>query len=653
MTSTKILFAILLTCSGLAVMGQDTAFQRILKLKDDTAKARDLIDHGRELLDRNNEAAAVVFDRSRILSDKLGYVKGLGQSLMGIGYVYAQKGSYPEAIDAYQKAAIALRKANLINRATECMNVIATIHDFLGRRDSAIRIYMESARLLENSPYLSSLGSTYSYIGVLHNNANDHKKAIFYLTRAVEILRRAKDTVYLVEALTELGDTYANTRNVKMGLPLAYEALELAKYVNRDNSDGSVPATAYYTLAALHLVQGKLDSATYEASQCVKYSLESGDMNTYITGAIVLSDCHEKAGNQAARVEVLQKAIEQAKRAGNVVLLQDLFERLADASFKIGDFKEAYGYHKEYEVYKDSLFNQKNQATISELEVKYQTSKKEEALSRNQLELERSRQMIYSSLGGLVIALLFIGLLYYVYQNKKKSHRTEIQAFKQEKEIHMLQALMQGEEKERTRIAKDLHDGVAGMLAAVKMHFSTIEDVDKAFVLTEGYQQGMNLLNQATQEIRKTSHNLMPEVLMQHGLDEALNRYCNNLNNSRTLQIQYDSWGSIDRFNDGFELSVYRIVQELLNNIVKHSKASQAIVQLSQQDDILSISIEDNGVGFVAEQAVSDGMGLKSLKSRIKAMNGKIEMHTADQSGVSAYLEFEVAELKKRVKIQA
>jgi len=140
----------------------------------------------------------------------------------------------------------------------------------------------------------------------------------------------------------------------------------------------------------------------------------------------------------------------------------------------------------------------------------------------------------------------------------------------------------------------------------------------------------------------------MPEVLLQHGLDEALRRYCNNVNNSRLLQIQYDSWGEIGRFADSFELSVYRIVQELLNNILKHSKATQALVQLSRQEDLLTISIEDNGVGFSGEGG-NEGMGLRSLQSRIKAMNGKMELEASEQSGVCAYLEFDIAELKKEL----
>ncbi|HTM93463.1 MAG TPA: ATP-binding protein [Flavisolibacter sp.] len=249
---------------------------------------------------------------------------------------------------------------------------------------------------------------------------------------------------------------------------------------------------------------------------------------------------------------------------------------------------------------------------------------------------------MYYTLAALVVAFLIVALLFIRSKHKKRMHEQGLKSIHQQKELQLLQALMQGEEKERSRIAKDLHDGVAGMLAAVKMHFSSMPGVDN-LMQSEGYQQGMQLLNVAAQEIRKASHNLVPEVLLQHGLDEAIRRYCINVNNSKVLQIQYDSWGEISRFTGSFELSAYRIVQELVNNIIKHSKATQAIVQLSQQDDLLSISIEDNGVGF----SNNDGMGLRSLQSRIKAMNGKMEVESSQQSGVSAYLEFEITDLKK------
>jgi signal transduction histidine kinase len=294
------------------------------------------------------------------------------------------------------------------------------------------------------------------------------------------------------------------------------------------------------------------------------------------------------------------------------------------------------------------------QKHIATLEVQYKSAQKEKTIAQKSLEvaqkevqLQKSRQLTLYSTGSTLVALLVALLVYLHFRNKRRLHQRQLQSLQQEKEIHLLQAVMQGEEKERSRIAKDLHDGVAGMLAAVKMHFNSVALHIGGVLQTEGYQQGLKLLDEASQEVRKTSHNLMPEVLLQHGLDEAIRRYCNNVTNSRKLLVQYDSIGEVGRFVDSFELSVYRIVQELLNNIVKHSRASEAIVQITSQQQFLSITIEDNGIGLSNDHQQKDGIGLKSLQTRVKAMNGKIEFDSAAGQGLNAYLEFETAGLEK------
>ncbi|HEY1022807.1 MAG TPA: ATP-binding protein, partial [Flavisolibacter sp.] len=272
-------------------------------------------------------------------------------------------------------------------------------------------------------------------------------------------------------------------------------------------------------------------------------------------------------------------------------------------------------------------------------------------IAEKEVQLQKSRQMTFFSIGSAVTACFLTMLIYLHFRGRRKLHQQQLQTLQQEKELHLLQAVMQGEEKERSRIAKDLHDGVAGMLAAVKMHFNSMALHVGGVLQSEGYRQGIVLLDEASQEVRKTSHNLMPEVLLQHGLDEAIHRYCNNITNSNKLRVQYDAIGEMGRFVDSFELSVYRIVQELLNNIVKHAKASEAIVQLSCQNHLLAITIEDNGIGIAKDAAQKDGIGLKSLKSRVKAMNGRLEFDSVSGQGLNAYLEFETAGLEKVVAV--
>lgn len=655
MRRNRLLICLFCICVCLSGYGQDTTLQRILSTPNDTLKVKTLINHGRTLLDIDNAAAVPVFEKIISISKELKFEKGIGQGRMGIAYINAQKGAYRQAIENYKEAASHLTKAKLLNRATECMNVVATIYDFLGKRDSAIAIYMQSADMLENTEHTSALGSTYCYIGVLYHNANDYEKAVSYKTKAVDLLRQAKDTAYLVEALTELGDSYAKLKQVAKGMPLAYEALQLANYLNQDNSSRSILSTAYYTLAVLHLEDRRLDSATYNAKLCVEHAEASGDINTYATGVLVLSDCYLQAGEKEKRYSILKKALETCKQIGNVVLLHDAYLRLSDAAFQLGKHRDAYQFHKEFVIYKDSLFNQKSETLLNELEVKYQTAQKEKTIVQKNLEvaqkevqLQKSQQMTLYSIGSTLVALLVASLVFFHFRNKRKLDQRQLQSMQQEKEIQLLQAVMQGEEKERSRIAKDLHDGVAGMLAAVKMHFTSIALHLNQILQTEGYQQGIRLLDEASQEVRKTSHNLMPEILLQHGLDEAIRRFCNNVTNSSKLTVQYDAIGEAGRFVDSFELSVYRIVQELLNNIIKHSKASEAVVQITFQADLLSITIEDNGIGLIKGAEQKDGIGLRSLQKRVKAMNGKIEFESASGQGLNAYLEFETVGLEKK-----
>jgi len=224
----------------------------------------------------------------------------------------------------------------------------------------------------------------------------------------------------------------------------------------------------------------------------------------------------------------------------------------------------------------------------------------------------------------------------------------QVKTEQQLKDMQLWEALVNGEEKERSRIAKDLHDGVAGMLAAAKMHLASLHSSEREIAETAAFKQAIQLLEEAAVEVRKTSHNLMPELLLQHGLDEALRRYCCNISNNSTLVVRYDSWGDLKRYKSSFELSVYRIVQELLNNTVKHAQASEAIVQFQCNERVMYVSVEDNGIGFSKEDVQKEGMGLSNLCATVKAMNGSITLNAVPGEGVNVYLEFETAGMERK-----
>jgi PAS domain S-box-containing protein len=217
-----------------------------------------------------------------------------------------------------------------------------------------------------------------------------------------------------------------------------------------------------------------------------------------------------------------------------------------------------------------------------------------------------------------------------------------ILAEKNAREMQLLEALQEGEEKERNRIARDLHDGVSGMIAAAKMHVTTLAEKVPAVKVNPEYQLSIGLLDDTAVQVRRTSHNLMPEILLENGLDQALERYCNSIGNTQ-LKLDYILMGDVQRYSAKFELSLYRIVQELVSNIIRHANATEALVQVSYQAGQLSLTVEDNGIGFQGPTR-TNGMGLRSIERRVAAMNGAIEIQSAPGRGTSLYLSFQTVD---------
>jgi signal transduction histidine kinase len=650
----------LLLCSLFALC-QDTTLQRLLAAKESKDKIDQLHAYAQTLLDKDNDKARGIYKITTELSEQLKYDLGTATAFRKVGYINGQVGDYKASIDCFRTAILFYSKGGgHLKDLLVCYNNIGANFRQFGKVDSAMHYYMLAVKRVEAWPMekeepavkkdmLATLSLVQENISTLYGNLYDVPNAIAYGNKAMSVARSINDTLRLVLATVSTSHAFYVNKDFSKALALSRQAAALA-----DTFGAPVAiAKAYHLLSVNYTALGKPDSGIYAAKKALDFARET-DRQLYIMALLDLSDAYHDKKEYSKEEALLQAALKEFNEVDNITFGRNVYEKLSQSKYALGKYKEAYDLNVISETYKDSMFSKQNREAVAALEVQYQTAEKEKELVSRQLQLtnknlqlQKSNQYIMYSLGASLLTLLALVFIYLFYKNKRKLHQRQLIAIQQEKEIQLLQALMQGEEKERSRIAKDLHDGVAGMLAAVKMHFSSLSLQSPELLQANEYRQGVKLLDEASVEVRKTSHNLMPEVLLQHGLDKALQRYCSSISNAHSLRVQYDSWGEIGRFKDGFELSVYRIVQELLNNIIKHSKAKQAIVQVSQQNDILSITVEDNGVGFGDNNLHLDGMGLKSLKARAAAINGKLELETAPGSGVSAYMEFETIGLEK------
>lgn len=242
----------------------------------------------------------------------------------------------------------------------------------------------------------------------------------------------------------------------------------------------------------------------------------------------------------------------------------------------------------------------------------------------------------------LVLAVLFLWIFN---KNQKKlsvqkeiNHKQELMAYEDRHKLSVSKALLQGEEVERKRIARDLHDGLGSMLSGLKIHLNLAQKEKN-----EGINNINNLLDSSIKELRNISQNLMPESLLELNLEEALRDLC-IANSNAITNIEFQYLVKKSNLPKSYEIMLYRIIQELLNNTLKYAKASEVLVSCSKNKDVFFVTFEDNGVGFdLSEIKNKSGMGLKNIKNRVEFLNGKLEIDSKMGQGTSVYIELKIS----------
>jgi signal transduction histidine kinase len=279
----------------------------------------------------------------------------------------------------------------------------------------------------------------------------------------------------------------------------------------------------------------------------------------------------------------------------------------------------------------------------------FQTEEKEKTIaflqSKNevqQTELKQKNVLNYLLAGSALAVIIILLLSYRNYKQKQKLQQQRINELETEKKLMATEAVLKGEEQERTRLAKDLHDGLGGMLSGIKYSLNTLKG---NLIMTpdnaQAFERSIDMLDSSIQEMRRVAHNMMPEALVKFGLDTALKDFCNEISKSGALQVAYQSIGmENENLPQTTAITIYRIVQELINNSIKHSAAANSIVQITKAANNISLTVEDDGKGFDA--AILDrskGIGWSNIKHRIDFLNGKLDIHSGPGNGTSVLVE--------------
>ncbi|MBX9784132.1 MAG: sensor histidine kinase [Chitinophagaceae bacterium] len=619
-------------------LNADSVRNSFRKQPDDTAKVNRMNDFAAGVMSIEPVLAREALTDARIAAEKIKYNYGLSVSYgleSRLLFYQVKFDSGKLLLDkAYALIEKNTDKNSVIQKAT-LIHTYANIYHQKQQYDSALTKYLEAIALFTQVKEENKIFFSYYNISGIYNLLEDTARAMFYAKETLRMAAGSSDSNYIMRSYMAMAEAYAGEKQYDSVYATSRKGLRVARKINSVFGVGK-----FYSLLGTYYVEKTKQYDT--AVSYYKKALELySSIDIYYDIALIkqlLGNVYLKKGDYANAVTYLKESDELAERLKldqvRLLTLSDLVK----AEEARGNIAAGFAYLKAYTMVKDSVAIRNNRKLASELETKYQTQKKEALLAVQQSTI-RQKSLVNYILTGSAVSLFIISLLSYRnYKHKQQLQQQQIAELEKEKQLLAAEAVLKGQEQERIRLAKDLHDGLGGMLSGIKYSFSNMKG---NMILTPdnslAFERSMDMLDSSIKELRLVAHNLMPESLLKFGLDTALKDFCNHITASGVLKVNYHAFGLEQlKLGDDTEVILYRIVQELINNIIKHAGAREAIVQLQLISNQLQITVEDDGNGFdTAIFNSSDGIGWSNIKSRVEYLKGTISILSEKEKGTS------------------
>jgi two-component system, NarL family, sensor kinase len=631
--------------------GRDSLLKILPGMKEDSPKVWILLKLGVLYLNNQPDSAAYYARAVERLSGKINLPAGLANGLSMQAAILAGQNRKDEAI-AMDLHAVEFAKKSPLKVLANVYNNVAIIYNSKGDRSEGLDFYLKAVAIFEQLQDSSSMAFIYGNIAGVYNALGEYRRGYFFSLKGVSLCRLLGQEHGLGSGLINLSNSLINLKRYDTALIVLDQTKTLTKNANDVDEEISVLANIDYAYVGLQRF-GPIKANADELMSLAR-SVGSKDGICYALFGLTYYYIHEKRYDKAGRY--IHDAIDTAKKNNLVTSLRAAYKQAGEVEIARGDFS-GYNY---YDDLKDSIDNvllsDKILKNTQELDAKYSLNKKQAEIDdlngqkKTQQLILRQRIIVNWALGVLVLVISLTGFLYRRnYRQKKRLleadatlQRQLISELEKEKQLLAAQAVLQGQVEERSRLAKDLHDGLGSILSSAKYSFTNMKE---NMIITpenaEAFERSMGMLDRSITELRRVAHNMMPEALMKFGLDTALKDFCNSVDQSGAVQLTYQSFEMEEASIPAIVSSaVYRIIQELVNNILKHADATTALVQLVRKDNTLSITVEDNGKGFdTAILKTITGIGYLNLRNRVTYLNGTIDIQTAPGKGTSVNIE--------------
>lgn len=519
-------------------------------------------------------------------------------------------------------------------------NMGSTIYNRLGHLktvkstpDAAIKNYLEALKYCEKIKDYAQMCAVCTNIAYLYGQvgADDNVK-LKYSYKALQYAEKSKDSWALEQAYSTLGNTLQEADSIQKALIYQIKGLELSREMKSEQKE---------CFAALNIgcTYISLEKWT-DAEKYFLYALKLAVKNNYKRPETYILSCLSDVYRGLKKYDLSEKYLKEAFEKKDALTEPEQLE-INIAALKLsvakGDIAE---FEKQFDVFleqQEKIHNTSSHEKMAELELKYETEKKETRIKS--LEKEKKYYLWISGFGVMVLVLTLVTLFYRnrLVKNQKLLAEKQVEKLSQEKRLIATQSVLEGETAERSRLARDLHDGLGGMLSVVRLNLKDIkvggfienEDVNR-------YDRALGLLDESIKELRRVAHHMMPESLLRYGIKASLNDFCNDIPNMR-----FHYFGNDKRLDSNLEILIYRSAHELVNNALKHSEASHINLQVVQESDRISITVQDDGKGFNPDN-IKSGMGLENIRKRVESFDGKMSIYSSPENGTEINIEFQI-----------
>ncbi|MBL7856730.1 MAG: tetratricopeptide repeat protein [Cyclobacteriaceae bacterium] len=497
---------------------------------------------------------------------------------------------------------------------------------YQGNYDKAMEAYLQSLARYEKLNDKRGMASVWNEIGTFHKKQGDTDKALTNFQDALTLSSAINDSAQIANSMNNLGIVYELKGDFKRAMEFYQESATIKEALHDLNG----VTYNYDNMGTLLAKSGRYREAERYLLRVIDLRKQLGDRGGYAIALNNLGELFFMQGEYARSRTYLLEALAITMEIDYKDLRRHIFQMLAETYQMEKNYSKAYDYMMKSVAVKDSIFNEQKSRQIVDMEKKYETEKKESEIrilkQENEIKDFRLQRNQIFTIALVMVLLALVGLGYLWTVQTRLKQKAELEATRASLKERQLQAVIASQEEERKRFAADLHDGLGQMISALRLNLSHEELSQKSV------EQAVVVLNEMNGEIRNIAFNLMPQVLMNSGLPEALEEFANRMNRTGKIQVKVQAFKMEQELPMEQKIALYRVCQEWVNNVVKYSGCKSITLQVINHGDEVVITVEDDGHGFDSKTLVEgQGNGWKNINSRLGLIKGTIEIDS--QSG--------------------